>query len=287
MDQTLDRQIRNYIVAMPSLPTSVSKVMELCNNPQVNPADLNQVISLDPVLTGRVLKLLNSAYYGLSHQITSLARAIIMLGVNTVKNLILSSTVLEALTGKKVSRGLDMEAFWQHSLCVGVSSKFLARERGIASNLREEYFTAGFLHDIGKIPLNYILAKEYLLTVKAADTEQVSLYRAENSTLGLNHGTVGAMIVESWKLTGAVADTIIHHHRYAEKADSLYRDIIFNVAVANYFAVGAEIGFSGDKWVEKIPPLVWEILGIGPDIFDYVAAEVDREIDKARIFLML
>ncbi|MDR0997529.1 MAG: HDOD domain-containing protein [Treponema sp.] len=287
MNQNLDRQIRDYIVAMPSLPTSVSKVMELCNNPHINPADLNHVISLDPVLTGRVLKLLNSAYYGLSRRITSLARAIIMLGVNTVKNLVLSSTVIGALGGKKISRGLDMEGFWRHSLCVGVSSKFLARERGIAPDLREEYFTAGFLHDIGKIPLNYILAKEYLLTLKAADTEKISLYRAEDSTLGLNHCAVGAMIADSWKLTGGVGDAVMYHHQYAEKTDSPYRDILFNVAVANYFAVGAEIGFSGDRWAEKIPPLVWELLGIGPDMFDRVAAEVGREIEKAEIFLML
>jgi HD-like signal output (HDOD) protein len=210
-----------------------------------------------------------------------------MLGVNTVKNLVISSTFAGTLAGKRVSRGLDMESFWRHSLCVGISSKFLARERGIAPGLREEYFTAGFLHDIGKIPLNRILAGEYLLVVKAADRERKSLYRAEDDTLGLNHCAAGAMIVESWKLTGPVGDIIIHHHRYAEKADSPYRDILFTVAAANYFAVGSEIGFSGDRWPEEIPPLVWEILGIGPDMFDYVAAEVNREIDKAGIFLML
>jgi putative nucleotidyltransferase with HDIG domain len=285
MKQNPDRQIRDYIAAMPSLPTSVFKAMELCNNPQVSPADINQIISLDPVLTGQVLKLLNSAYYGLSQPVTSLVRAIIMLGMNTVKNIILSSTVIRAFAGRKVSLGLNMEGFWRHSLCVGVSSKLLARERGIDPCLREEYFTAGLLHDIGKIPLACIRAKEYLLSISAADMKRISLYRAENSTLGLNHCTVGAMIVDSWKLTGAVGDTIIYHHQYPE--ESPCRDILFNVAAANYFAVSSEIGFSGDRWPEEIPPLVWEILGIGPDVFDRIAAEVNQEIEKARIFLML
>jgi putative nucleotidyltransferase with HDIG domain len=289
MKRNLDRQIGDYITAMPSLPTSLFKVMELCNSPshQVSPADINQVISLDPVLTGRILKLLNSAYYGLSRRTTSLARAIILLGINTVKNIVLSSTVIETLAKRKNFKSLDMEGFWQHSLCVGVSSKLLARERGIHISLWEEYFTAGLLHDIGKIPLNHILGEEYLLTIGAADTGRISLYRTEESTLGLNHCAAGAMIVDFWKLTGSVREIIIHHHQYPKEGDSPYRDILFNVAAANYFAVSRGIGFAGDRWPEEIPPLVWEVLGTGPDVFDRIAAEVNREIEKARVFLML
>src|SRR6056297_4138809 len=91
------QKVALYIQRMPSLPTSVAKVMELSNDPNVSPADLNQVISLDPVLMGKVMKLINSAYYGLQQRITSLVRAIIMLGINTVKNLALSTAILSNL----------------------------------------------------------------------------------------------------------------------------------------------------------------------------------------------
>ncbi len=86
--------IQAYIARMPSLPVTVSKILQICNDPKTSPSDLNQVISLDPVLMGRVMKLINSAYYSLNNQITSLVRAIIMLGINTVKNLALSTAVL-------------------------------------------------------------------------------------------------------------------------------------------------------------------------------------------------
>ncbi|MCL2879605.1 MAG: HDOD domain-containing protein, partial [Treponema sp.] len=152
--QDLNGRIEEYIGNMPSLPTTVAKVLEVCNNPHTSPADLNHVISLDPVLVGRVLKLINSAYYGLGQHVTNLVRAIIMLGLNTVKNLALSSAVMGNLKTGKNSQGLDMEGFWRHSLCVGVAAKMLAKQRGIESKQREEYFTAGLLHDIGKIPLN-------------------------------------------------------------------------------------------------------------------------------------
>ena len=127
MNEDLEKSLRNYIKTIPSLPTSVTKVLEICNNPSASPADLNHVISLDPVLVGRVLKLINSAYYALGQQVTSLARAIIMLGINTVKNLALSTTVMGSLPSKQASQGLDMEGFWRHSLCVGVSAKLLAK----------------------------------------------------------------------------------------------------------------------------------------------------------------
>src|SRR5512133_808381 len=93
-------RVRDYINGMPSLPTTVTKVLEICNNPRTSPSDLNHVISLDPVLMGRVLKLINSAYYGLGTQVTSLVRAIIMLGVNTVKNLALSTAIVGRLADK-------------------------------------------------------------------------------------------------------------------------------------------------------------------------------------------
>jgi putative nucleotidyltransferase with HDIG domain len=286
MSIDLGEKLDDYIKNMPSLPTTVSKVLEVCNNPQTSPADLNHVISLDPVLVGRVLKLINSAYYGLGQQVTNLVRAIIMLGINTVKNLALSTAVMGSLSSKKDIKGLDMDGFWRHSLCVGVSSKILARKRGIDSKLVEEYFAAGLLHDIGKIPLNAVLSKEYMLTVSAADRERISLYRSEENTLGMNHGAAGASIVNAWKLDGPVGDSIIHHHDYAEYPGN-FKDILYSVVVSNWFASIMGIGFSGDRWPEKIDPSVWAALNVNREIFDDIEPVVNSEIEKAKVFLNL
>nr|AGS54411.1 metal-dependent phosphohydrolase [uncultured bacterium contig00180] len=119
-------KIDTFISDMPSLPVSVGKVLEICNKPDVSPSDLNHVISLDPVLTGRILQLINSAYYGLGTHVTSLVRAITMLGINTVKNLALSTAILSTLPEYKGINGIDMEGYWRHCLCVGVTAKLLA-----------------------------------------------------------------------------------------------------------------------------------------------------------------
>ena len=282
----ITKNIEEYIGNMPSLPTTVAKVLEVCNNPQTSPADLNHVISLDPVLVGRVLKLINSAYYGLGQQVTNLVRAIIMLGINTVKNLALSTAVMGNLTSKKDFQGLNMEGFWRHSLCVGVAAKILAKQRGIDPKQTEEYFTAGLLHDIGKIPLNAVLSKDYMVAVSIADRERVSLFRVEDKALGLNHCGAGAMIVKAWKLTGPVGDSIMYHHNYTEYTGN-HKEMLYSVVAANRFASISEIGFSGDRFPEKTTNQIWETLGIDKSVFDGIETTVNEEIEKAKVFLRI
>ena len=278
-----DKALEEYIKTIPSLPTSLVKVLEICDNPQTSPTDLNNVISLDPVLVGRMLKLINSAYYGLKQPVRSLTKAIIMLGINTVKNLALSTTAVGHLS-RKSSSCLDMVGFWRHSLCVGVSAKLLAKKRGIDPQLIEEYFTAGFLHDIGKIPMNAILSKEYLMTIGKADTEQKPLFEIEQETLGLNHCSIGAMITASWKLKGAVGDAIMYHHDFDEYTGD-NKDILYSVAIANSFTSNSGIGFSGNYHPKPLPSFTWEALNISSDILAEIEQSVSSEIKKAEIFL--
>ena len=286
MDKTLDKKIEEYIREIPSLPTSVIKVLEICNNPNASPSDLNHIISLDPVLVGRVLKLINSAYYALGQPVTSIVRAIIMLGLNTVKNLVLSTAVMGNLSEQNKSKGLNMEGFWQHSFCVGVSAKFLAAKRGINSKLREEYFTAGLLHDIGKIPMNAVYEKEYLLTLSTSDRDKISLHLAEENTFGFDHCDAGAAIIKAWKLEGTVADVISYHHRFNDYSGES-EDILYNVIAANYFASVSEIGFSGNRYPQKIDDFIWDKLGIDKDFFFEIETSVKEEIEKAKVFLKI
>jgi putative nucleotidyltransferase with HDIG domain len=283
-DERLNRKIEEYIENMPSLPTSINKILELCNDPQTNAGDLSYAISLDPVLVGRLLKLLNSAYYGISHRVTNLFRATIMLGINTVKNLALSSAVLGSLAVNKDYKGLNIEGFWRHSLCVGVTAKLLAKKQGIAANKVEEHFSAGLLHDIGKIPLNAVLSKDYFNTVAAADRTHKFLFSMEEENLGINHSRIGTMIAKSWKLDGAVADVIEFHHNPGDYSGN-HKTILSNVVIANYFAAVNEIGFAGDRSPEKPATQFWQSVGINEDVLEGILKTVNSEIEKAKVFL--
>ena len=286
MEADFEKGLRDHIKKMPSLPTSVTKVLEICNNPNTSPADLNHVISLDPVLVGRVLKLINSAYYGLGQTVTNLARAIIMLGINTVKNLALSTTVIGQFASKKPTNGLNMEGFWRHSLCVGVSAKMLAKKRGVDAKFTEEFFTAGLLHDIGKIPINSLLSKEYMKTISTADRERKTLYQAEGDTLSLNHCITGTMIKTAWKLEGAIGDAITYHHDFDGYTGN-YKDVLCCVAAANHFACLTKIGFSGDCHPAPLSATVLEALNVSEDYFNEIEKSVNDEIEKAEVFLKI
>ena len=158
------RKIRNFVKRMPSLSTTVSKVLEICSRPDTVPNDLNKVISLDPVLTGQVLKLINSAYYSLTNKVTSLTRAIIMLGLNTVKNLVLVTAIIRSVGQTKKSKVLPIKKFWAHSIGVGVAAKLFAAALDVSIGEREEYFVAGLLHDLGKLPFGDEYAEVLMLT---------------------------------------------------------------------------------------------------------------------------
>lgn len=279
--------IRGYISRMPSLPITAAKVLEVCNDPEVSPHALNRVISLDPVLTGQVLGLINSAYYSLPKKTTSLARAIIMLGINTVKNLALSTAIIQRIGTKSLFKTLSAENFWIHSLCVGVLAKTLAAIKGVPAMEREGYFVAGLLHDLGKIPLNSLFPREYSRILKSAESWQIPLHSRETAVFEMDHGTVGKMLAEKWGLGDTINETIFHHHSpgRAEKRNCRFVAI---VALANAAANTFGIGSAGDHYPEDLTtvPLL-ELVGIEWDAIVDLRDSILREIEKAKIFLQV
>jgi putative nucleotidyltransferase with HDIG domain len=235
---------------------------------------------------GKVLKLINSAYYGLQNQVTSLVRAIIMLGVNTVKNLALSTAILDKLADKSGFRALNMEGFWRHSLCVGVVAKMIARKKGVESQRLDEFFAAGLLHDIGKIPLNNALSDEYVRAMALADRERIPLNLAEKRSIDIDHAETGSMIADAWHLDGPIADAIRFHHDVG-LYEGKNTDIVLAVAVADYYASREGIGFSGCLYPEKIAPEVFDKLGVPKVWLEQIDAAVLAEIEKASIFLKI
>lgn len=277
-------RLNTFIGRMPQLPPTVTKVIKICNDMNASPTDISRIISLDPVLTGKVLRLINSAYYGLVHEISSIVRAIIMLGMNTVKNLALSTAVLSGLKKTDNSKALDMDEFWRHCLGVGVISKLIAKSRGVGQNRLEEYFIAGLLHDIGKIPLNSLFPEEYSEVIALSREEGAPFYVSENEILEIDHSAVGEMIMKNWNLRAEITDAITHHHSL-----DLYKggntEILHTVALANYFTNYMKIGFSGDSSPEEMAPEIMRSLGIDLDYLEKIEDMVYEEIEKAQVFL--
>ncbi len=277
------KKIHRFIEKMPSLSTTVSKVMEICSRQDTSPNELNKVISLDPVLTGQVLKLINSAYYSLMNKVTSLTRAIIMLGINTVKNLALSTAIIRCVGQTEKSKVLPIRDFWAHSIGVGVLAKLLAAGKGVPLAQREEYFVAGLLHDLGKIPFG----DDYINVLRRAKNGQTELIGVEKLLLGVDHEEIGGLIAKKWKLNQVITDAIIHHHN-PESAEEENREFVALVALANCYVNLFDIGYAGNQFPDEakitqaleMADLEWEDVARLTD-------SVNEEIQKAEIFLQV
>jgi len=277
------RKIRNFVKRMPSLSTTVSKVLEICSRPDTAPNDLNRVISLDPVLTGQVLKLINSAYYSLMNKVTSLTRAIIMLGLNTVKNLALSTAIIRSVGQSKKSKVLPIKKFWAHSIGVGVTAKLLAGVLEIPLGEREEFFVAGLLHDLGKVPFG----DEYAAVLMQTKEQQRPLVVVERDAMDVDHQEVGKMIAEKWKLNSAITEAICFHHA-PELASPENRQLVAAIALADCYVCLFDIGYAGNRYPDdEAFGRALELSGLSWQILSGMSEAVEEEIHKAEIFLQV
>ena len=277
-------RLNRYIDSMPSLSITVSKILEVTKNPQSTAKDLNKVISLDPVLVGKVLKLINSAYYGLQNKVTSLVTAIIMLGMNTIKNLALSTAVLGNMKKESSFKSLNVEGFWRHSIAVGVLSKLIAEKIGVPAARREEYFIGGLLHDIGKIPLNELFEESYMKVIRTADLKKAMLLDMEREIIGITHTEVGKMIAEKWNLTGETLECLLRHHDPNMSSEQNYK-LVASVYAANIYCNENQVGFSGSRHTKSIEEHILTSIGITEEYLDGLFETISTELEKAAVFL--
>jgi HD-like signal output (HDOD) protein len=281
------KNIQQFINRMPSLSTTVAKVLEICNRPSASANDLSRVISYDPVLTGQMLKLINSAYYGLPNRITTLARAIVMLGVNTVKNLVLATSVLSGCQRLSKLRGMSVNDFWAHSLCVGVLSKLIARLCQLPDGDHDEFFIAGLLHDLGKLPIMACFPELYIKSIESSEESNCPLFQSEMMQIGFNHCQVGGMIAEKWKLGIGMQTAITRHHDPGP--DSVPRYLAAAVGAANLLANHFQRGSAGDHNrldLQLLQNLADRIEIPAEGLFD-LAPQMETELEKAKVFLQI
>ena len=180
-----------------------------------------------------------------------------------------------------------MDAFWTHSLCVGVMAKALAGFKGIPGMMQEEFFVAGLLHDLGKIPLNNCFAEEYRQALELAGIEQGPLSKAEEILLGFDHARVGKMIADKWQLNLGLTELLRFHHT-PENASPNNRQLIGVVALANTYANLFDVGSAGDRYpdMSRLNELLAEV-GLKWRDLSNLHPVVQQEIEKAQIFLQV
>ena len=194
---------------LPSLPQILLKLIEACNDDKTTPYELSQITAVDPSLTSKVLRLVNSSYMGFMTPITSLEKAVIYLGADTIKNIAISTSILQTFSTARGDTFFNLRQFWWHSFMCASLSRRIAKITGYKNP--EEAFLTGLLHDIAKLLLWKQFPKKYGLIIKESGNDLDRLLDHEQK-LGATHADIGAWLIRRWNLDSFMADAIYYHH---------------------------------------------------------------------------
>lgn len=203
-------KIKEDIKNIPSLPEIITKSIELMQDKNTSASTLSKLISNDVGLTARVLKLVNSAYYGFPKQIATIQQAITILGFTTIKGIILSASIYKMFSSEGAGSEFNYKQFWKHSLLVASAAKLISS--GLNNLSSEDIFSAAFLHDIGKIILAQYDRENYTQVCIKNDLTDEDYLKEEEKFCGLNHCEIGNMVAYSWNLPEIFCDVITYHH---------------------------------------------------------------------------
>ncbi len=290
------KRVVHRIFDLPSFPLVIQKLTEVADNPNSNSRDMAKVMEKDQALCVKVLKLINSAFYSRNKTISSLEHAIALLGFNSIRSLALSVSVKNLI---KVDESVfPQERFWAHSLATAIGSRLLAEHQ--KSNLGDEAFTAGLLHDIGILLEARYFPEELTEVMRSVEKGEV-MQDAEEKILGVDHCLLGAWLAEQWRLAPVLRESILLHHKMEQQAlpkaevdrlDIDLQKVIQFVACAHILVRASELTFfdqdvfRGDsKPPVSVPTHLLAILGEKSEV--ELCEEIRQRFEESREFLIL
>lgn len=242
---------------LPTLPTVAMEVMSLVRNPDSSMADIVKVIQNDPSITTKILKIANSAFYGMRQRIDTINRALVVLGTNEISNLVTSIAVFKTFPVNPDKPSFDRKKFWSHCALSGEIAKSISIKLGMKT--MSEVFTAGLLHDIGKIILDQYFHDDFIEALDLSYSQKLPLYETEKSQFGVTHAQIGGWVSERWKLPRNLIDCILYHHKPARSLNN--KVITAIICIANEFSKVADEAFSGEEVMVVVEDMVaWKIL---------------------------
>ena len=275
----------NRIIArvedLPTLPRTVLKITELVNDPKSSARDLARIITDDQVLAARLLKLVNSSFYGFPQRISTITGAIVLLGFDAIRNLLLTTSVFDIFPNRKKAGQIRQEQLWDHSLGCAVGAKILGNY--LRYDKIEELFVSGLLHDIGKIVEMIFMPEAFTQINRLIKNENLLMITAEERFLGYSHADVGKLLAEKWNLPPKLGSVILHHHQPSSAGRFALEAAI--VHLADILCRSLNIGYGGDNKVPALDKAAWESLKITTQVLESVMAEIRREFDEISLFI--
>lgn len=267
------RRIVRSIKSLPTMPGVVLKLNAMADDEKATVQDIARLISSDQILSAKVLKLVNSPFYGFPRRVSTISNALVLLGVNVVKSLLLSSSIFEIMEKNVVG-------LWEHSLGTGVAANTIAKHLKLPEP--EELSTAALLHDIGKVIIKIELKDDYSHLLSLIEEKNLSMRAAERELLYTDHAEIGEWLGKTWMLPDKLVEPIAFHHEVEKSVTHQMKTAAIHLA--DIIVKTAGFGFSGDDLVPEINPIAWKKLGLTEDLLEMIVEEVVDKLVETKNF---
>jgi putative nucleotidyltransferase with HDIG domain len=267
------RRIIRDTKSLPTLPGVIAKLGSLADNNKISVQEMARVVSSDQVLSAKVLRLVNSAFYGFSGRVSTVSNALILLGVNVVKSLAISSSIFEIMEKNVVG-------LWEHSMGVALAANVITKRLKLPEP--EETSTAALLHDIGKVIIKIKLQEDYGHLAKSIEEKGLMMREGEREFLDTDHAEIGEWLAQTWLLPEKLSEPIACHHNVEKSV--IHQTKTSVVHVADVFIKASGFGFSGDNIVPRIQPIAWNKLGFSEQLLESIIEEVEDKLVEVKNF---
>ncbi len=261
-----------------SLPEVCMRVNAMIDNPRYSVAHIGDVINQDVALTARLLKLVNSSLYAFPSQIDTVSRAITVIGMKDLRDLIISTATTRSFDRLPLKQ-VDMTSFWRHSVYTAVVAKILAQKCNILHS--ERLFIGGLLHDVGHLVMYYRIPETMYKIYQYSTDREIALYQVEKRILGFNYADVGMQLLKSWKLPVNL-QKIVQHHITLNSANSCILDASI-VHLASNIAREADLSHQASIYYN---PIAWEVTQLSKDdILEGLLVEAGKQFSEVLAIL--
>jgi putative nucleotidyltransferase with HDIG domain len=261
---------------LPAMPSIAVKVMELVGDPGASATDLQSIISTDQALTSKVLKIANSAMFGVSRDISTLSHAIMILGFSTIRSIVLATST-KSIYMRNPSKGkFSTKLLWDHSLGTALFARIIAEKTpGINA---EEAFIAGLLHDIGKTVISLNFSDQYEEVISEVYNEGARFQEVEEAKMGFDHTQVGSLVLRKWNLTESLEKCVLYHHSPGKSEN--YKELSAVVSLANEFSNVLGFGPDSLRTIDIKESEAWKILNFSEAQLEEMQTILEESIEN-------
>lgn len=270
MSEDLKSETRDVVLevkSLPTLPKVLDKVTAMLENPDASLDEIAKIISTDQVLSAKVLKMVNSPIYGFPGRIGTVQHALVLLGINVIRGIIISTSVFDMMVK-------SMEGLWEHSVGCALACSCIARKAGFKDP--EEYSVAGLLHDLGKVVMASQLPELERQVVETVKAKDLTFFEAERAVMGFGHDRINAWLADNWHLPPNLKEGMSYHHK--PQLAPLYPDIAAVVHIGDFLIRVFEFGSGGDDQVHVLRPEALKQLKLKTQDLEEILDQLGNEL---------